>query len=67
MCEERFCYQVVKKTITADRVIESIEALLKDAEAKKRIDTFKEELATWDAPGNAVKILERLVHGRIAH
>lgn len=53
-----FAIRLSKKRVTPKQVIDSVDLLLKDSDAKKKIDKFRIKLEAWDGPSNGVRILQ---------
>ena len=56
-----FAIRLSKKRVTAPQVIESIECLLGNDDAKNRINEFRKQLEAWDGPSNAVKEIRKII------
>jgi hypothetical protein len=52
-----FAIRLSKRTVTASAVLDAIEELLHNANAKEQVKKFQHELAKWDGPANAAKFL----------
>ncbi len=57
-----FAIRLSKKRVTPSQIIESIESLLSNQEAKSRINQFRQQLEAWDGPANAVKVLQEVIY-----
>jgi hypothetical protein len=53
-----FAIRLNKKRVTAKAVLDTIEKLLNNAEAKEKVKKFQNELMKWDGPANAAKFLQ---------
>ncbi|MCW8805964.1 MAG: glycosyltransferase [Ignavibacteriaceae bacterium] len=52
-----FAIRLNKKRVTAEKVLKSIDKLLKDKTAKEKVIEFQSQLMKWDGPKNAAKFL----------
>ena len=57
MRSKGFTIQFNKWRDTAEDVLEAIDKLLHDDEAKKAVTEFQKQLEKWDGPANAAKFL----------
>jgi hypothetical protein len=53
-----FAIRLSKKRASASQVLAAIEQLLSDTSAKTAVKTFKDQLAKWNGPENAVRFLK---------
>jgi UDP:flavonoid glycosyltransferase YjiC (YdhE family) len=53
-----FAIRLNKKRVTATAVLDAIEKLLKNTEAKEKVKKFQNELMKWNGPVNAAKFLQ---------
>ena len=54
-----FAIRLNKKTVTASKVLNAIDKLLKDVKAKEKVKKFQEKLAQWNGPENAAQFLDQ--------
>ena len=52
-----FAIRLSKKKITASAVLEAVDRLLSDGEAKQKVVKFQKQLEQWDGPTNAAQFL----------
>jgi len=52
-----FAIRIRKKRVTAKRVIEAVDTLLADPQARDKATAFKQVVERWDGPGNAAQAL----------
>ncbi len=52
-----FAIRLSKKRVTASAVLDAIDKLLHDDDAKEKLRKFQEELLEWDGPKNAARFL----------
>lgn len=57
-----FAIRLSKKSVTSQQVLEAIDQLVTDKEAKNKILEFKDALDKWNGPQNAVKVLQEVLH-----
>jgi len=52
-----FAIRLNKRRVTAQDVLAAIDQLLHDETAKRKVETFREQLAAWNGPENAARFL----------
>jgi len=57
-----FAKRLSKKYVTAEQVLEAVESLLKDREAKEKIDEFRKQLEKWNGPKVAAEKLKEMFY-----
>ena len=58
-----FAIRLSKRTVSACDVLEAIDSLLNDQEARKRVKQFRSQLEQWDGPSNAALFLLKTFGG----
>lgn len=54
-----FAIRLIKRKLTASKVLAAIEKLLHNEAAKEKITVFCKQLQQWDAPENASQFLSK--------
>jgi hypothetical protein len=52
-----FAIRIIKREVSAKKILEAIDKMLNDSKAKEEVNKFKNELDKWNGPGNAAKFL----------
>lgn len=52
-----FAIRLNKWRLSADDVVEAVDTMLRDEEAKRKVEAFADQLERWDGPANAARFL----------